>query len=83
MLGRFFIKPLTSRLKLLQARAWAPYNQEQQARAKLKTDAVRSQFYRIRHLAWLRCNQVGRLYEAVGKTIACVRGNHRYPYDFS
>jgi hypothetical protein len=65
MLGRFFIKPLTSRLKLLQARAWASYNQEQQARAKLKTDAVQSQFYRIRHLSWLRCNQVGRLYEAV------------------
>ncbi len=82
-LARFFIKPLTSRLKLLQARAWASYNQEQQARAKLKTDAVQSQFYRVRHLAWLRCNQVGRLYEAVGQTIACVKGNHCYPYDFS
>src|SRR5437868_1571419 len=34
ILGRFFVKPLTSRLKLLQARAWASYNQEQQARAK-------------------------------------------------
>src|SRR6516162_5470303 len=32
----FFIKPLTSRLKLLQARAWASYNDEQQVRAKLK-----------------------------------------------
>lgn len=82
-LAPFFIKPLTSRLRLLQARAWASYNQEQQARAKLKTDAVQSQFYRLRHLAWLRCNQVERLYAAVGQTIACVKGNHRCPYDFS
>jgi len=82
-LGRFLIKPLTSRLKLLQARAWASYNQEQQARAKLKTDAVQSQFYRIRHLSWLRCNQVGRLYEAVAQTIACAKENRRCPYDFS
>src|SRR5579864_2473616 len=82
-LGPFFIKLLTSRLKLLQARAWASYNQEQQARAKLKTDAVQSQFYRVRHLAWLRCNQVARLYEAVGQTIASVKGCHRCPYDFS
>jgi integrase len=79
----FFIKPLTSRLKLLQARAWASYNDEQQVRAKLKTDAVQSQFYRIRHLAWLRCNQVGRLYAAVGQTIAGIKGNPRCPHDFS
>jgi hypothetical protein len=82
-LAPFFIKPLTSRLKLLQARAWASYNQEQQARVKRKTDAVQSQFYRIRHLAWLRCNQVGRLWEAVRQTIACVKGNHCCPYDFT
>jgi integrase len=81
-LAPFFIKPLTNRLKLLQARAWATYNGEQQARAKLKTDAVQSQFYRIRHLAWLRCNQVGRLYAAVGQTIAGMKGS-RCPHDFS
>lgn len=82
-LAPFFIEPLTSRLRLLQTRAWSVYNQEQQARAKLKTDAVQSQFYRIRHLAWLRCNQVGRLHAAVGQTIARVNGIHRCPYDFS
>jgi hypothetical protein len=82
-LAAFFIKPLTSRMKLLQARAWASYNQEQQARAKLKTDAVQNQFYRIRHLAWLRCNQVGRLYAAVRQTIASVKGSRRCPHDFS
>lgn len=82
-LAPFFVKPLTNRLKLLQARAWASYNDEQQERAKLKTDAVQSQFYRIRHLAWLRCNQVGRLYAAVRQTMASMKGSPRCPHDFS
>jgi len=82
-LAPFFIQPLTSRLRLLQARAWASCHDEQQARAKLKADAVQSQFYRIRHLAWLRCNQVGRFYAAIGQTITGVKGNHRCPHDFS
>jgi len=83
-LAPFLVQPLMSRGKLLQTRAWASNNEERQARAKLKTDAVQAQFYRIRYLAWLRCNQVGRLQAAVKEAISNAKaGQRRCPYEFS
>ncbi|HTR63561.1 MAG TPA: site-specific integrase [Candidatus Binataceae bacterium] len=82
-LSRFFIKPLTDRRKLARHTPWAGVHREQQERVKNKTDAVQQQFYRIRYVAGIRCNQVRRLYAAATETIAFVEKNHRsYPHDF-
>ena len=82
-LSRFFIKPLTDRRKLARHTPWAGVHREQQERVKNKTDAVQQQFYRVRYVAGIRCNQVRRLYAAATETIAFVEKNHRsYPHDF-
>jgi hypothetical protein len=83
-ISRFFIKPLTDRRKLARHTPWASVNREQQERVKNKTDAVQQQFYRVRYVAGVRCNQVRRLYMAVTAAIAFVEKNHRsYPHEFS
>ena len=83
-MSRFFIKPLTDRRKLARHTPWAGVNREQQERVKNKSDAVQQQFYRVRYLAGVRCNQVRRLYTAVTEAIAFVEKNHcSYPHEFS
>lgn len=80
----FFIRPLTDRRKLARHTPWASYHREQQERVKIKTDAVQRQFYRIRYVAGIRCNEVQRLYEAVRQAIAFVQSrNLGCPHDFS
>ena len=82
-MSRFFIKPLTDRRKLARHTPWAGVHREQQERVKNKTDAVQQQFYRVRYVAGVRCNQVRRLYVAVTEAIAFVEKNHRfYPHEF-
>ena len=79
-----FIKPLTDRRKLARHTPWAGVHREQQERVKNKTDAVQQQFYRVRYVAGVRCNQVRRLYTAVTEAIAFVEKKHRtYPHEFS
>jgi hypothetical protein len=56
---------------------WAGVHREQQERVKNKTDAVQQQFYRVRYVAGIRCNQVRRLYTAVTEAIAFVEKKHR------
>jgi integrase len=81
---RFFIAPLTDRRKLARHTPWASHHREQQERVKKKTDAVQQQFYRIRYVAAIRCNQVRRLYEAVKQAKAFVEANRlSYPHEFS
>jgi hypothetical protein len=83
-LGPFFIKPLTDRRKLARHTPWASYHREQQERVKMKTDAVQQQFYRIRYVAGIRCNQVQRFYEAVRQAIAFVQSTALgCPHEFS
>jgi hypothetical protein len=83
-MSRFFIKPLTDRRKLARHTAWASVHREQQERVKNKTDAVQQQFYRLRFVAAIRCNQVRRLYAAVKEAIAFVEENRiAYPHEFS
>jgi hypothetical protein len=80
----FFIKPLTDRRKLARHTPWAGVHREQQERVKNKTDAVQQQFYRVRYVAGIRCNQVRRLYTAVTEAIAFVEKKHRTdPHEFS
>jgi integrase len=80
----FFIKPLTDRRKLARHTPWASYHREQQERVKMKTDAVQRQFYRIRYVAGIRCNQVQRFYEAVRQAIAFVQSTALgCPHEFS
>jgi hypothetical protein len=80
----FFLKPLTSRRQLSVIRPEATYSEEQRERAKRKSDAVQAHFYRLRHIAALRLNQVGRLYEAVKQAIAVIEARkERVPYAFS
>jgi integrase len=80
----FFLKPLTSRHRLSLIRPEATYTEEQKERAKRKSDAVQAHFYRLRHVAAMRVNQVGRLYRAVREAIALVgAGKERLPYAFS
>jgi hypothetical protein len=80
----FFLKPLTSRRQLSVIRPEATYSEEQRERAKRKSDAVQAHFYRLRHIAALRLNQVGRLYQAVKKAITVIEaGKERLPYAFS
>jgi hypothetical protein len=83
-ISRFFIKPLTDRRKLARHTPWAGVHRDQQERVKNKTDAVQQQFYRVRYVAGVRCNQVRRLYTAVTEAIAFVEKNHStYPHEFS
>jgi hypothetical protein len=83
-MSRFFIKPLTDRRKLARHTPWAGVHREQQERVKNKSDAVQQQFYRVRYVAGVRCNQVRRLYLAVTEAIAFVEKNHRsYPHEFN
>ena len=83
-MSRHFIKPLTDRRKLARHTPWAGVNREQQERVKNKTDAVQQQFYRVRYLAGVRCNQARRLYAAVTEAIAFVEKTQRsYPHEFS
>lgn len=80
----FFLKPLTSRHRLSLIRPEATYTEEQKERAKRKSDAVQTHFYRLRHVAAMRVNQVGRLYRAVQEAIALVEaGKEHLPYAFS
>jgi integrase len=80
----FFLKPLTSRHQLSIIRPEAAYSEEQRERAKRKSDAVQAHFYRLRHVAAMRANQVGRLYQAVREAIAVVEaGKERLPFAFS
>jgi integrase len=80
----FFLKPLTSRHKLSAIRPEASYSEEQRERAKRKSDAVQAHFYRLRHVAAMRVNQVARLYRAVRTAIAVVEaGKEHLPYTFS
>ncbi|MCZ2074130.1 MAG: hypothetical protein LC130_03910, partial [Bryobacterales bacterium] len=82
-LSRFFIAPLTDRRKLARHTPYARYHRDQQERVKTKSDAVQQQFYRLRYVAGIRCNQVRRLYEAVKQAIAFVKANHlSYPHEF-
>ena len=83
-MSRFFIKPLTDRRKLARHTPWAGVHREQQERVKNKTDAVQQQFYRVRYLAGVRCNQARRLYAAATEAIAFVEKTQRsYPHEFS
>jgi hypothetical protein len=83
-MSRFFIRPLTDRRKLARHTPWAGVHREQQERVKNKTDAVQQQFYRLRFVAAIRCNQVRRLYTAVKDAISFVERNHLdYPHEFS
>jgi integrase len=80
----FFLKPLTSRHRLSLIRPEATYTEEQKERAKRKSDAVQAHFYRLRHVAAMRVNQVGRLHRAVKEAIALVEaGKQHLPYVFS
>lgn len=80
----FFLKPLTSRHRLSLIRPEATYTEEQKERAKRKSDAVQAHFYRLRHVAAMRVNQVRRLYRAVQEAIALVEaGKEHLPYAFS
>jgi len=83
-MSRFFITPLTDRRKLARHTPWAHYHREQQERVKAKVDAVQQQFYRIRYLAGIRCNQVRRLFQAVKQEAEFVgRSGLSYPHEFS
>lgn len=80
----FFLKPLTSRHKLSLIRPEASYSEEQRERAKRKSDAVQVHFYRLRHVAAMRVNQITRLYCAVRDAIALVEtGKEHLPYTFA
>jgi integrase len=80
----FFLKPLTSRHRLSLIRPEATYTEEQKERAKRKSDAVQAHFYRLRHVAAMRVNLVGRLYGAVREAIALIEaGKEHVPYAFS
>ncbi len=80
----FFLRPLTSQHKLSLIRPEAPYSEEQRERAKRKSDAVQAHFYRLRHVAAMRVNQVARLCRAVKDAIALVQaGNKHLPYAFN
>jgi hypothetical protein len=80
----FFLKPLTSRHKLSLIRPEASYSEEQHERTKRKSDAVQAHFYRLRHVAAMRVNQVARLYRAVRHAIALVEaGKEHLPYTFT
>jgi hypothetical protein len=80
----FFLKSLTSRNKLSIIRPEGSYSEEQRERAKRKSDAVQAHFYRLRHVAAMRVNQVARIYRAVINAIALVEtGKEHLPYTFS
>ncbi len=79
-----FIGPVTDRRRFIRHKTYGAYLREQQERVKIKTDAVQSKFYQIRHVAGIRCNQVRRLYEATRQAIAEVEHDDlRCPYEFS
>jgi hypothetical protein len=80
----FFIGAVTDRRKFQRHKTYGEYLREQQERVKIKTDAVQSKFYQIRHVAGMRCQQARRMYEATRQAIAAVEaGNLRCPYEFS
>jgi len=84
VMSRFFIQPLNDRRKLARHTPYGSYHREQQERVKKKTDAVHPQFYRIRYIAGIRCNQARRFYDAVKQTIDFVLANRLpYPHEFS
>jgi integrase len=81
---RFFLQPLTSRHQLALIRPEGAYAEEQRERAKRKSDAVQAHFYRLRHIATMRLNQVARLYRAIREASALVEGGKEsLPYGFS
>lgn len=83
-MSRFFIAPLTDRRKLARYTPYSRYHREQQERVKSKVDAVQQQFYRIRYVAGIRCNQARRLYEAVKQAAAFVETSDlSFPHEFS
>ncbi len=84
VMKNFFIGPVTDRRRFMRHKTYGAYLREQQERVKIKTDAVQSKFYQLRHVAGIRCNQVRRLHEAAGHAIAAVEANDlRCPYEFS
>ena len=84
VMKQFFIGPVTDRRRFMRHKTYGAYLREQQERVKIKTDAVQSKFYQIRHVAGIRCNQVRRLYEATRQAIAAVEYDDlRCPYEFS
>lgn len=84
VMRNFFIGPVTDRRRFMRHKTYGAYLREQQERVKIKTDAVQSKFYQIRHVAGIRCNQVRRLYEATRQAIAAVEHDDiRCPYEFS
>ena len=84
VMKNFFIGPVTDRRRFMRHKTYGAYLREQQERVKIKTDAVQSKFYQIRHVAGIRCNQLRRLYEATRQAVAAVEANDlRCPYEFS
>src|SRR5271167_1229351 len=58
VMKNFFIGPVTDRRRFMRHKTYGAYLREQQERVKIKTDAVQSKFYQLRHVAGIRCNQV-------------------------
>ena len=83
VMKNFFIGPVTDRRRFMRHKTYSAYLREQQERVKIKTDAVQSKFYQIRHVAGIRCNQLRRLYEATRQAVVAVEANDlRCPYEF-
>jgi hypothetical protein len=81
---KFFIPAVNDRRRFQRYKTYRDYLREQQERIKIKTDAVLSKFYQIRHLAAVRCNQVRRMYEATRQAISVVEASDlRCPYEYS
>lgn len=84
VMKQYFIPLVTDRRRFIRHKTYGAYLREQQERVKIKTDAVQSKFYQIRHVAGIRCNQVRRLYEATRQAITVVEQDGlRCPYEFS
>jgi integrase len=84
LLSRFLIRPVTDRRKLTIHKPWDAWDQIRRAKVKEKTDAVHSQFHKIRFFAKSRLNQVRRLREAFKSAITYVEENDvPLPYMFS
>ncbi len=84
VMKQYFIGPVMDRRRFMRHKTYGAYLREQQERVKIKTDAVQSKFYQIRHVAGMRCNQMRRLYEATRQAITAVEhGDLHCPYEFS
>jgi hypothetical protein len=84
VMSRFFIRPVSDRLKLARTRHWVAKHEAAQAKVKAKTEVVHGQFYRLRFIAKTRLNQARRLYESSQAAIQYVEQHEvQLPYDFS